>query len=60
MLPGLNSFESILFLFAIILWTVSEYVGAYIIPYFRRRGAKIKKEDRRSRLLLALCIYIPL
>ena len=58
MLPGLKSFESILFLLAIILWIVSEYVGAYIIPYLRRHGTKIKKEDRGSRLLLASSMYI--
>lgn len=58
MIPGLNSFESTLFLLAIILWIVSEYVGANIIPYFRRHGAKVNKEDRWSRLLLSLTMYI--
>lgn len=58
MLPGLKSFESTLFLLAILLWILSEYIGAYIIPYFRRHGAKIKKKDRGSRLLLALGTYI--
>jgi protein-S-isoprenylcysteine O-methyltransferase Ste14 len=59
MLPGLKSFESILFLFAIFLWILSEYVGAFLIPYIRRHGTKIKKEDRQSRIILTLGIYIP-
>jgi len=58
MMPGLNSFESTLFLLAIISWIVSEYVGANIIPYFRRHGAKVNKEDKLSRLLLASTMYI--
>jgi protein-S-isoprenylcysteine O-methyltransferase Ste14 len=58
MIPGLESFESTLFLLAIILWIISEYIGTYIIPYFRRHGAKINKEDRWSRLILALATYI--
>jgi protein-S-isoprenylcysteine O-methyltransferase Ste14 len=58
MLPGIKSIESLVFLLAIILWIISEYVGAGIIPYLRRHGSKIKKEDRGSRLLLALGMYI--
>lgn len=58
MLPGLKSFESIVFLLAIILWVVSEYVGAAIIQYLRGHGTEIKKEDRGSRLLLSLGMYI--
>ena len=58
MLPGLKSTESMLFLAAIILWILSEYVGAGVIPYFRRHGSKIKREDRGSRLLLSLSMYI--
>lgn len=58
MIPELKSFESTLFLLAIILWIVSEYVGANIIPYFRRHGTKVNKEDRWSRLSLASAMYI--
>ena len=58
MLPGVKSFESIVFLVAIILWILSEYVGSAIIPYLRRHGTKIKKEDRGSRLLLSVGMYI--
>ncbi len=58
MIPGLKSFESLVFLLAIILWILSEYVGASIIPYLRRHGTKIKKEDKGSRLLLSLGMYI--
>lgn len=58
MLPGLKSFESIVFLIAIILWILSEYLGASIIPYIRRHGTKINKEDRGSRLLLSFGMYI--
>ncbi|HML05819.1 MAG TPA: isoprenylcysteine carboxylmethyltransferase family protein [Methanobacterium sp.] len=58
MLPGLKSIESMLFLAAIILWILSEYVGAGVIPYFRRHGSKVKKEDRGSRLLLSFSMYI--
>jgi protein-S-isoprenylcysteine O-methyltransferase Ste14 len=57
MIPGLKSFESIVFLLAIILWILTEYVGASIIPYLRRHGTKIKKEDRGSRILLSLGLY---
>jgi protein-S-isoprenylcysteine O-methyltransferase Ste14 len=58
MIPGLKSFESTIFLLAIILWILSEYIGASIIPYLRRHGSKIKKEDKGSRLLLSLGLYI--
>ena len=58
MLPGLKSFESLVFLLAIILWILSEYVGASIIPYLRRHGSKIKKADKGSRLLLSIGMYI--
>jgi protein-S-isoprenylcysteine O-methyltransferase Ste14 len=58
MLPGLKSFESVVFLSAIILWILSEYLGASIIPYLRRHGTKINKEDRGSRLLLSFGMYI--
>ncbi len=58
MLPGIKSFESLLFFVAIILWVISEYVGASIIPYLRRHGAKIKKKDRGSRLLLSFGMFI--
>lgn len=58
MLPGIKSIESSLFLLAILIWIISEYVGANIIPYFRRHGAKIKREDKGSRLLLTLGLYI--
>ena len=33
-------------------------MGASIIPYLRRHGTKIKKEDKGSRLLLSLGMYI--
>lgn len=39
---------------------MSEYVGTVIIPYFRHYGTKINKEDRWSRLLLALTMYLPI
>ncbi len=58
MIPGLKSFESIVFLLAIILWILSEYVGASIIPYFRRHGTQIKNQDKGSRLLLSIGLYI--
>ncbi len=58
MIPGLKSFESTVFLLTIILWILSEYVGASIIPYFRRHGNQIKKEDKGSRLLLSIGLYI--
>ena len=58
MIPGLKSFESIVFLLAIILWILTEYIGAAIIPYLRRHGTKIKKDDRGSRLLLSVSMYI--
>jgi len=58
MIPGLKSFESTVFLLAIILWILSEYVGAAIIPNLRRHGTKIRKQDRGSRLLLSLSTYI--
>jgi protein-S-isoprenylcysteine O-methyltransferase Ste14 len=57
MLPGLKSFESTVFLLAIILWILSEYFGASIIPYLRRHGTKIHKEDSGSRLLLSFGMY---
>ena len=41
MIPGLNSFEALVFLLAIILWILSEYVSASIIPYLRHHGTKI-------------------
>jgi protein-S-isoprenylcysteine O-methyltransferase Ste14 len=58
MIPGLNSFESTIFLLAIILWIISEYVGASIIPTLRRHGTKIKENDKGSRLLLSVGLYI--
>jgi protein-S-isoprenylcysteine O-methyltransferase Ste14 len=58
MIPGLKSFESTVFLLAIILWILTEYVGASIIPNLRRHGTKIKKKDRGSRILLSLGLYI--
>jgi protein-S-isoprenylcysteine O-methyltransferase Ste14 len=58
MIPGLKSFESLVFLLAILLWILSEYVGASIIPYLRRHGTKIKTEDKGSRLLLSIGMYI--
>lgn len=58
MIPSLKSFESTVFLLAIILWILSEYVGAAIIPNLRRHGTKIRKQDRGSRLLLSLSTYI--
>ncbi len=58
MMPGLNSFESTIFLLAIILWIISEYVGAAIIPSLRRHGTKIKEDDKGSRLLLSVGLYI--
>ncbi len=58
MIPGLKSFESLVFLLAIILWILTEYIGITIIPYLRRHGTEIKKEDKGSRLLLSLSMYI--
>ena len=52
MMPGLNSFESTIFLLAIILWIISEYVGAAIIPSLRRHGTKIKENDKGSSLVI--------
>jgi hypothetical protein len=40
MLPSLKSFESTVFLLAIILWILSEYIGTAIIPNLRRHGQK--------------------
>ncbi|MGB7969045.1 MAG: isoprenylcysteine carboxylmethyltransferase family protein [Methanobacterium sp.] len=58
MIPSLKSFESTIFLLAILLWILSEYVGAAIIPKLHRHGIKIKKKDRGSRLLLSLGMYV--
>jgi protein-S-isoprenylcysteine O-methyltransferase Ste14 len=55
---GIKIIESLVFLLAIILWILSEYVGASIIPYLRHHGTKINKEDKGSRLLLSLGMYI--
>ena len=40
MILGLKSFEALVFLM-IIIWILSEYVGASIIPYLRRHGTEI-------------------
>jgi len=40
-----------------LLWILSEIVGAGIIPRIRRRGTRIKKEDRGSHLLLWMSIF---
>lgn len=58
MLPSLKSFKSTVFLLAILLWILSEYVGAVIIPNLRRHGREIRKNDRGSRLFLSLGMYI--
>lgn len=42
------------------LWPVSEFVGGAVIPRLRRRGVSIKREDRSSRLLIFLSIFLSL
>jgi len=43
-----------------LLWPVSEFVGGAVIPRLRRRGVSIKREDRSSRLLIFLSIFLSL
>jgi len=54
---GFNAFELYLFISVLIGWILSEHIGANIIPYLRRHGAKIRKKERGSYLLVGVNMY---
>lgn len=51
---------SIIFAVVSVLWVLSEIVFAGIIPRWRRHGAPIRYEDKGSRPLIALSMYLAL
>jgi protein-S-isoprenylcysteine O-methyltransferase Ste14 len=52
-----SSIAASVFSLVVLLWILSEVVGMRVIPRLRRRGTRIKKEDRGSRLLLWMSIF---
>jgi protein-S-isoprenylcysteine O-methyltransferase Ste14 len=56
-ISGTGTIEFYLWISIILIWFLSEFVGATIIPYLRRHGAKIKKENRGSRLFIYMSMY---
>jgi protein-S-isoprenylcysteine O-methyltransferase Ste14 len=53
-----SSIAASVFSLVVLLWILSEAVGMGIIPRVRRRGTRIKKEDRGSHLLLWMSIVV--
>ena len=53
-----SSIAASVFSLVVLLWILSEVVGVGIIPRVRRRGTRIKKEDRGSHLLLWMSIVV--
>ena len=53
-----SSIAASVFSLVVLLWILSEVVGVGIIPRVRRRGTRIKKEDRGSHLLLWMSIFV--
>jgi protein-S-isoprenylcysteine O-methyltransferase Ste14 len=53
-----TNFETILFGLIILIWILSEIITGGIIPKLRRRGEKIKNNDRGSYLLLRLSLFL--
>lgn len=53
-----SSVAASVFSLVVLLWILSEVVGVGIIPHVRRRGTRIKKEDRGSHLLLWMSIFV--
>jgi len=51
---------STIFVVVSVLWILSEIVVGGIIPRLRRHGVPIKYEDKGSRLLIALSMYLAL
>ncbi|HZY94525.1 MAG TPA: isoprenylcysteine carboxylmethyltransferase family protein [Candidatus Bathyarchaeia archaeon] len=48
---------SALFFSTYLLWFVSEFVGAYLIPRFRRSGNLAVKRDRGSAVLIIISVF---
>ncbi len=44
--------ESTIFMVAVLLWVLSEVVGASIVPALRRQGSKVERRNRGSNALI--------
>src|SRR5271157_35620 len=53
-----TSFENIIFGAACLLWVLSAVVGGGIIPWLRRSGGNVKKNDSGSVLLIRVLVYV--
>jgi protein-S-isoprenylcysteine O-methyltransferase Ste14 len=54
--PSAN--EAYVFVIVILLWILSEAVGATIIPRMRRRGSKVARRNPRSNWLSFTLVYV--
>lgn len=56
--PFSSANEAYVFVILILLWILSEAVGATIIPRMRRRGSKVARRNRGSNWLSFTLVYV--